>query len=300
MELSEKKLMEEFLGELSKKKVEIKIPQAGAKLSLIKDQEQIALQILEQRISENLNTKELLLEVKKIFDLPKIPQRIEVYDNSHTGGQNAVGALITAGPDGFIKSGYRKFNLFKNQTPQQVRGDNLPSLVTPSNDGVHSKRDDTSMLKEVLMRRFSKLEKKDYPDFIIIDGGKGQLSAAQKIFDELGVKIDFACMSKGEDRNAGEEFFHQIKSTHPTISLPLKGRGENDLKRSFSASRSARLNARDAMTEYHEKTKKNFEIKSFTLPKHSPTMHYLQRLRDEAHRFAIMTHRKKRQKNMLN
>lgn len=246
IELAEKKLMEEFLSKIvgaglvpaqgdhkgrPYKSVEILTPKKGAKLSLIKDQEQIALQILEQKISENLNTKELLLEVKKIFDLPKIPQRIEVYDNSHTGGQNAVGALITAGPDGFIKSGYRKFN---------IRFDQFKN------------RDDTSMLKEVLTRRFSKLEKKDYPDFIIIDGGKGQLSAAQKIFDELGVKIDFVCMSKGEDRNAGEEWFHMVGKS------------------------------------------------SFTLPKHSPTMHYLQRLRDEAHRFAIMTHRKKRQKNMLN
>lgn len=229
-ELSEKKLMEDFLGRLSEKKVEIKIPQAGAKLSLIKDQEQIALQILEQKIAENINTKELLLEVKKIFNLSKIPQRIEVYDNSHTGGENAVGALITAGLDGFIKSGYRKFN---------IRFDQFKN------------RDDTSMLREVLMRRFSKLEKKEYPDLIIIDGGKGQLSAAQKIFEELAVKIDFICMSKGEDRNAGEEWFHQVGK------------------------------------------------ESITLPKHHPVMHYLQRLRDEAHRFAIMTHRKKRQKAMM-
>jgi len=230
LELLEKKLIEDFLSKISDKKSKIIIPKKGDKLALIKDQEQIAIQNLEQKILQHLNNKELLLEVKNIFDLPKIPQRIEVYDNSHTGGENAVGTLITAGVDGFIKSGYRKFN---------IRFD------------LSKNRDDTSMLQEVLTRRFSKLEKKEYPDLIIIDGGKGQLNAAQKVFDELKIKIDFICMSKGENRNAGEEFFHRT------------------------------------------------EKESFTLPKHHPVMHYLQRLRDEAHRFAITTHRKKRAKKMI-
>lgn len=228
--LDEKNLMEDFLSKIGNKKVEIKIPQAGAKRSLIKDHEQIAKQILEQRIAQNFNNKELLLEVQRIFELEKSPNRIEVYDNSHTSGTNAVGALITAGPDGFIKSGYRKFN---------IRFDEFKN------------RDDTSMLREVLSRRFSKLEKKEWPDLIIIDGGKGQMSAAKEIFESLNVDIPFVCMSKGENRNAGEEFFHR----------PGK--------------------------------------ESFTLPKHAPVMYYLQRLRDEAHRFAIMTHRKKRSKSML-
>jgi excinuclease ABC subunit C len=245
LELAEKKLMEEFLTNCLEnntknrlRKVEIITPKKGAKLSLIKDQEQIALQNLEQKILQNLNTKELLLEVKKTFNLSKIPQRIEVYDNSHTAGTNAIGAMVAAGADGFIKSGYRKFN---------IRGhlEGEPSTITTKRG-----QDDTAMLQEVLARRFSK-EHDGWPDFIIIDGGKGQLSAAQKIFDELKIEIPFVCMSKGEDRNAGEENFHMSNQNH------------------------------------------------FTLPKHSPLMHYLQRLRDEAHRFAIMTHRKKRAKKMI-
>ncbi len=229
LELPEKKLMSEFLEKILNKKVEILTPKKGAKLALVKDQENLAIQNLEQKISQNLNNKELLLEVKKIFDLPKIPQRIEVYDNSHTSGTNAVGVLITAGVDGFIKSGYRKFNItFEGE----------------------KNRDDTAMLREVLTRRFAKSKKAEsiYPDLIIIDGGKGQLNAAQKVFSELDVKINFICMSKGEDRNAGEENFHMI------------GR------------------------------------ESFTIPKRHPAMYYLQRLRDEAHRFAISAHRKKRRK----
>ena len=226
-ELEEKKLLEGFLEKISGKKVTILTPKKGDKLSLIKDQSQIAIQNLEQKISQNLNTKTLLLEVKKIFDLPKIPQRIEVYDNSHTSGTNAVGAMIAAGLDGFIKSGYRKFNIRFEQ----------------------GGRDDTAMMREVLTRRFSKTQANSlwsFPDFVIIDGGKPQLTAAQKVFSELKIKIPFVCMAKGENRNAGEEWFYAPNKD------PL------------------------------------------TLPKHSPAMHYLQRLRDEAHRFAITAHRKKR------
>ncbi len=259
LEIADKDLMEGFLEKISGKKTEIIIPKRGAKLALLKDQEALAVQNLEQKILQNLNNKELLLEVKKIFDLPKIPQRIEVYDNSHTGGTNAIGALITAGVDGFIKSGYRKFNLRFGEGEQilkQVQDDSNsttslhrhPELVSGS---IKHNRDDTAMMREVLTRRFSKIKKEEHPDLIIIDGGKGQLSAAKEIFTELKINIPLICMSKGENRNAGEENFHQ------------------------------------------------FNKESFTLPKHHPVMHYLQRLRDEAHRFAIMTHRKKRDKAAL-
>ena len=176
----------------------------------------------------------MLLGVKEIFNLPKMPQRIEVYDNSHTGGTNTVGALITAGPDGFIKNGYRKFNIrFEDKEENSTN------------------RDDTAMMREVLNRRFSKLIKKEYPDLNITDGGKGQLSTAHQILTELKVNIPLICISKGEKRNAGEENFHQIGQ------------------------------------------------ESFTLPKRHPVMYYLQRLRDEAHRFAITTHRKKRSNSMF-
>lgn len=241
LEIEEKKLMEQYLSsQNNQKKVEILIPKQGDKMALIKDHEKIATQILEQKISHNLSNKQLLLEVKKIFGLAKIPQKIEVYDNSHTSSQNAIGAMIVAGPDGFIKSGYRKFNI-KNKSEI----DNDKKFI------IKEGKDDTAMFEQVLLRRFSKLKTSEFPDLIIIDGGLGQLTSAQKIFSELNIKIPFVCMSKGKNRNAGEEYFHQINK------------------------------------------------KSFTLEKNSPVMHYLQRLRDEAHRFAIMTHRKKRQKNFL-
>jgi excinuclease ABC subunit C len=241
LEIEEKKLMEQYLSSLNnQKKVEILIPKQGEKMALVKDQERIAMQILEQKISHNLSNKQLLLEVKKVFGLAKIPQKIEVYDNSHTSSQNAVGAMIMAGVDGFIKSGYRKFNI-KNK----AEIDNDKKFLIK--DG----KDDTAMLEQVLLRRFSKLKTDEFPDLIIIDGGLGQLSSAQKIFSELGIKIPFICMSKGKNRNAGEEYFHQVNK------------------------------------------------ESFTLEKNSPIMHYLQRLRDEVHRFAIMTHRKKRSKNLF-
>lgn len=232
LEIDERNLMEEFLSKIAQKKVVIKTPKQGAKLALVKDFEKLALQNLEQKILQNLNNKELLLGVKNIFELERIPKRIEVYDNSHTGQTNAVGALIVAGVEGFIKSGYRKFNIGKYD--------------------INSKpKDDTAMLREVLFRRFSKIKKEEFPDLIIIDGGKPQLSAAFEIFSDLKIKIPFICMSKGENRNAGEEKFHRV--------------GKEIIE----------------------------------LPKHHPVIYYLQRLRDEAHRFAIMTHRKKRDKAAL-
>jgi excinuclease ABC subunit C len=235
LEIDEKKLMNSFLSKIINKKVEILYPKKGEKYFLIKEQEKIALQNLEQKISHNMSNKKILLEIKNIFGLSKIPQRIEVYDNSHLAGTNAVGAMITAGVDGFIKSGYRKFNI-----REQIDSDKL-----------NIPKDDTAMLYQVLLRRFSKLKSEDFPDLIIIDGGKGQLSTAHKIFTDLKIKIPLICMSKGKKRNAGEEYFHQINK------------------------------------------------ESFTLEKNSPVMHYLQRLRDEAHRFAIMTHRVRRKNNSI-
>ncbi len=246
LKLPEEKLLSEFLSKIGEKKVIINVPKRGAKIVLIKAQEKMAQQNLDQKNLQNLSNRELHFELKKIFNLPKIPQKIEVYDNSHTGGENAVGVLISAGIEGFIKSGYRKFNLFK---PVH----DAPSEYTE----LKYHRDDTAMMREVLFRRFSKLKKSDYPDLIILDGGKGQLNAAQEIFDQLKIKIPTIAMSKGENRNAGEEKFYQIDEN-------------GEIKRSGE-----------------------------TMEKHHPVMHYLQRLRDEAHRFAIMTHRKKRAKKMI-
>ncbi len=244
LEIEDHDLMEDFLAGIVGEKVEIKTPKQGDKFNLVKDQERIAAQVLQQRIDQNLNEKQLLLELKNVFQLAAIPDRIEVYDNSHTGGQNAVGALICAGPEGFVKSGYRKYN---------IRFDDVATIHELREA---ANRDDTSMLKEVLRRRFKSVQTQDaatsppFPDFIIIDGGLPQLSATQEVFNELNIKIPFACMSKGPNRNAGEEYFHQT----------------------------------------------NKEL--FQLEKNSPLAFYMQRLRDEAHRFAITTHRAKRQKSV--
>lgn len=226
--LDEQNLVEDFLSKIAQEKVTIKIPKQGNKLRIINDQEQLALLALEQRLAQNLSNATNLIELKNILELPEIPKRIEVYDNSHISTEHAVGALITSGPEGFIKNGYRKFNIRFEE----------------------KERDDTAMLREVLRRRFKEGNNNILPDLIIIDGGLGQLHAAQQVFDELKINPHFVCMSKGENRNAGEENFHQTGK------------------------------------------------RSFTLPKNHHLMHYLQQLRDEAHRFAITTHRSKRAKSV--
>ncbi len=228
LEIEEKDLIEDFLSKIAQQKVTIKIPKLGDKLKIIKDQEQLAMQVLEQKLVQNLNNSAMLLELKNLFDLPELPKRIEVYDNSHTGGENAVGVMITAGIEGFIKNGYRKFNIRFEENG----------------------RDDTAMMREVMRRRFKEGNNNIFPDLIIIDGGIGQLNAVDSVFRDLKISPRFVCMSKGEDRNAGEEYFHQIGK------------------------------------------------ESFTMPKHHKLMHYLQQLRDEAHRFAITTHRSKRAKTV--
>lgn len=209
------------------------IPKQGSKFNLLQDYLKIANQELDKKIAAEIKDEEMLIEIKNLFDLPKIPQRIEIYDNSHTSGSFAVGAFVVAGSNGFIKNAYRKFN---------IKIDEL------------EEKDDTAFLKQVLTRRFKKTEENlannPHPDLIIIDGGKGQLNAAAEVFNKMQIDIPFVAMSKGENRNAGEEQFHMIGK------------------------------------------------QSFTLEKHSSLMHYLQNLRDEAHRFAIGFNRSKRAKSV--
>lgn len=231
--IHEKKLIGDFLNKVSGQKIVINTPKQGIKATIVKEQQDLAKQQMEQKISQNLSNKKILREVKSIFNLPKIPNRIEVYDNSHTSGTNPVATLISAGPDGFIKGGYRKFNIGKN-----------PELF--------QKHDDSAMVEEILTRRFSKLSKEDWPDLIIIDGGKPQLNAAKKVFNKLRISIPLIAMAKGENRNSGEEKFYQIDQAEKIVECACE------------------------------------------LSKHHPVRYYLQRLRDEAHRFAITTHRKKR------
>jgi excinuclease ABC subunit C len=230
-------LLAEALGALAERKVELKVPQRGEQRRLIATAKRNAEEALERRLAESSTQARNLRALADLFELPEPPQRIEVYDNSHVQGTNAVGAMIVAGPEGLRKNSYRKFNI---RNPDTEPGD------------------DFAMMREVLGRRFARLEKEDpdrskgdWPDLILIDGGKGQLSAVMEVVECAGIHdIPIVAISKGPDRNAGRETFH----------LP---------------------SGRD-----------------FQLPPNDPLLFYLQRLRDEAHRFAIGAHRTKRAKSV--
>ena len=236
-ELADRELLEEALAERSGHKVGIEIPRRGARRKLVDQAARNAVEALDRRLAETTTQGRVLRELADMFELPEAPKRIEVYDNSHIMGTNATGAMIVAGPEGFRKSSYRKFNI--------KRPDTQPG-------------DDFAMMREVLERRFARLEKEDpdrqtgeWPDLLLIDGGKGQLSAVCEAMEDAGVHdVPVVGVSKGPDRNAGRETFH----------LP----GGREL----------------------------------TLPPNSALLFYLQRLRDEAHRFAIGTHRQKRAKSL--
>ena len=231
-------LMTEALSDKLGRKVEIAVPLRGEKAELVEGAARNARESLARRMSETATQAKLLRGLADAFGLDTVPQRIEVYDNSHIMGTNAVGAMIVAGPEGFLKSQYRKFN---------IRGDDL----TPG--------DDFGMMKEVLTRRFTRLLKEDperekglWPDLLLIDGGAGQVSAVAEIMREQGVEdIPMVGVAKGIDRDAGKEEFHRI--------------GE----------------------------------RPFALRHNDPVLYFVQRLRDEAHRFAIGTHRAKRAKAQM-
>jgi excinuclease ABC subunit C len=226
-------------------KVEVITPQRGEKKELIVHAQTNAREALGRKLADTATQTRLLEGLVTSLQLPKVPQRIEVYDNSHIQGTNAVGAMIVAGPDGFIKNQYRKFNIKSAET-------------TPG--------DDFAMMKEVLQRRFKRLltppaegeapKRKDddvplWPDLVIIDGGRGQLNAVKEIFDELKLTdVTLMSVAKGPDRNAGRE----------TLFLP----GREAIK----------LEPRD------------------------PVLYFIQRLRDEAHRFVIGSHRTLRKKDI--
>ncbi len=228
-------LMQEALSEKAGRKVEILVPQRGEKQELIAGALRNARESLARRMSESVTQAKLLRGVAEAFDLDAPPNRIEVYDNSHIQGTNAVGGMIVAGPEGFMKNAYRKFN---------IRGDDL----TPG--------DDFGMMKEVLTRRFTRLQKDDpdrdkghWPDLLLIDGGAGQVSAVNEIMAQHGVEdIPMVGVAKGVDRDHGKEEFHRIGQ------------------------------------------------RPFALKRNDPVLYFIQRLRDEAHRFAIGTHRAKRAK----
>ncbi|KZY05985.1 MULTISPECIES: excinuclease ABC subunit UvrC [unclassified Sulfitobacter] len=234
-EIENPDLMAEALTGKLGRKVELLVPQRGEKAELVEGALRNARESLARKLAETATQSKLLNGLAEAFGLDGPPQRIEVYDNSHIQGTNAVGAMIVAGADGFMKNQYRKFN---------IRGESL----TPG--------DDFGMMKEVLTRRFKRLLKEDpdrsrglWPDLLLIDGGAGQVSAVAGIMREHGVEdIPMVGVAKGIDRDAGKEEFHRV--------------GERPM----------------------------------ALRHNDPVLYFVQRLRDEAHRFAIGTHRAKRAK----
>ncbi len=239
-EIEERELLEEALSTLAGRKVEVAVPQRGEKATLVEHAVTNAREALGRKMAESSSQVKLLEGVQRVFGLPEAPVRIEVYDNSHIQGTNPVGGMIVAGPDGFMKSQYRKFN---------IKTEDIGS-------------DDFAMMREVLTRRFSRLLKEQgergvgaegeipaWPDLVLIDGGQGQLSAVRGVLTELGLgDLLIAGVAKGPDRDAGREHFY------------VEGKP------------------------------------SFMLEGRDPVLYYIQRLRDEAHRFAIGSHRARRSK----
>ncbi|RUS60162.1 excinuclease ABC subunit UvrC [Pseudorhodobacter sp. E13] len=228
-------LVAQALSERAGRKVEMSVPQRGEKAELVENAARNARESLARKMSESATQNKLLSGLAEAFDLDAPPKRIEVYDNSHIQGTNAVGGMIVAGAEGFLKSQYRKFNI-------------------KSDAGANS--DDFGMMKEVLTRRFERLLKEDpdrktdaWPDLLLIDGGAGQVSAVEGIMAELGVDdIAMIGVAKGVDRDHGKEEFHRPGQ------------------------------------------------RPFALRMNDPVLYFVQRLRDEAHRWAIGAHRAKRAK----
>jgi excinuclease ABC subunit C len=254
-EFEERALLSQALSAKSEHKVEVSVPQRGERKELVQHALANAREALARKLADTSSQQRLLKALAETFTLPRAPRRIEVYDNSHIAGTNAVGAMIVAGPEGFRKNQYRKFN---------IRSEDL----TPG--------DDFGMMREVLARRFKRLlaeaprpslddaiaaeqsgevvlddEQQPWPDLLLVDGGQGQLNAATETLAALGVTdLPLIAIAKGPDRDAGRETF-------------------------FMAGRSP-----------------------FKLPPRDPLLYFVERLRDEAHRFAIGSHRTRRKKDI--
>ncbi len=237
-ELPEEALLAEALSAQIGRKVTVTYPQRGDRVKLVTQAKRNAEEALDRRLAETTTQGKLLREVADLFELAEPPQRIEVYDNSHISGTNALGAMVVAGPEGFIKNQYRKFNIKQAATD-----------------------DDYAMMREVFQRRFSRAQEEDpdregdgkgggWPDLVLIDGGKGQMSAVKSALEEIGVEdVPLIAIAKGPHHGRdGREVFH----------FP---------------------DGREIM-----------------LPVNAPVLFYLQRLRDEVHRYAIGAHRTKRAK----
>jgi excinuclease ABC subunit C len=249
-EFDERKLLAEALTAKSGRKVEVSVPQRGERKELVQHALANAREALARKLADTSSQQKLLGALRETFSLPRSPRRIEVYDNSHIGGTNAVGAMIVVGPEGFRKNQYRKFNIRSSE-------------LAPG--------DDYGMMREVLQRRFKRLleenprtvvndvlasikgdgEDQPWPDLLLIDGGQGQLNAAQETLTALGISdVPIVAIAKGPDRDAGRETF-------------------------FMAG-----------------------CQPFKLPPRDPLLYFIERLRDEAHRFAVGSHRTRRKKDI--
>ena len=252
--VEEQALLSEALSEKSGYRVAILVPQRGEKKDLVDHAVANAREAHGRKLAETASQSRLLEGFAATFKLERVPRRIEIYDNSHIMGTNAVGGMVVAGPEGFVKSQYRKFNIKSTD-------------ITPG--------DDFGMMKEVMTRRFSRLLKEEgkpdrsaetnedagfptWPDVILIDGGQGQMTAVRAILRELDIEdcVTAIGVAKGVDREAGRERFFPP-------ALPPAGRD------------------------------------GFTLPPRDPVLYFIQRMRDEAHRFAIGSHRARRKKEMV-
>ncbi|KQY19630.1 excinuclease ABC subunit UvrC [Rhizobium sp. Root482] len=252
--VEEQALLSEALSEKSGYKVAILVPQRGEKKDLVDHAVANAREAHGRKLAETASQSRLLEGFATTFKLERVPRRIEIYDNSHIMGTNAVGGMVVAGPEGFVKSQYRKFNIKSTD-------------ITPG--------DDFGMMKEVMTRRFSRLLKEEgkpdrsveigedagfptWPDVILIDGGQGQMTAVRAILRELDIEdcVTAIGVAKGVDREAGRERFFPP-------GAPPAGRD------------------------------------GFTLPPRDPVLYFIQRMRDEAHRFAIGSHRARRKKEMV-
>ena len=261
-DIEDRDLLAEALSTKSGHRIEVTVPQRGEKKDLVEHALANAREALGRKLAETSSQQKLLRQLAETFGLPRVPRRIEVYDNSHIQGSNAVGAMIVAGPEGFRKSQYRKFNIRSTE-------------LTPG--------DDFAMMREVLERRFKRLmaeaprakpeaegaglaqqvislvtpvaehddpEDSPWPDLVLIDGGQGQLNAAREVLAALGLEVPLVAIAKGPDRDAGRETF-------------------------FAPGRD-----------------------SFKLPPRDPVLYFVERLRDEAHRFAIGSHRARRMRGL--
>ncbi len=262
-------LLGEALSLRAGARVEILTPKRGDKRKPVEHALRNAKEALARRLAESASQSKLMQGVAEVFGLEAPPKRIEVYDNSHISGTNAYGAMIVAGPEGFMKNQYRKFAIRDLAGSAAESGEETESAPTPGTPvaiapsaiapSAIAPGDDYAMMRQVLTRRFSRALKEDpdrergsWPDLVLIDGGQGQLGVAVEVFAELGIDdVALAAIAKGPDRNAGRERFF------------LPGRP------------------------------------AFSLDPKNPVLYYLQRLRDESHRFVIGTHRAKRSKQLV-